>query len=48
MIDRVHIVLGGFDMKKAYFNVLYVVLTLATLIVASGAPAPMSGTGTGG
>jgi hypothetical protein len=35
-------------MKKAYYNVIYIVLTLVTLIVASGAPAPMSGTGSGG
>lgn len=35
-------------MKRAYFTVLYFVLTAAALVLASGAPAPFSGTGGGG
>ncbi len=35
-------------MKRAYFTVLYVVLSIATLVLASGAPASYSGTGGGG
>jgi hypothetical protein len=35
-------------MKRAYFHIVYIVLTAAALILASGAPAPFSGTGGGG
>ena len=34
-------------MRKSYFAVVYVVLALAALIVAAGAPIPWSGTGGG-
>jgi hypothetical protein len=33
-------------MKKAYFTVAYVVLSVAAAILAAGAPAPWSGSGT--
>ncbi len=32
-------------MRKTYFTVIYVVLSLAALILASGAPGAYSGTG---
>lgn len=32
-------------MKRAYYSVVYVILTLGALLVASGAPIPWSGTG---
>lgn len=35
-------------MKKVYFTIIYVVLSIATLVLASGAPASYSGTGGGG
>ncbi len=35
-------------MKKVYFTIVYVVLTAAAMILASGAPIPWSGTGGGG
>jgi hypothetical protein len=34
-------------MKKTYVTIAYVVLTLAALLVAAGAPIPWSGTGGG-
>jgi len=34
--------------KKAFFGVLYVVLSVAALVLASGAPAAYGGTGGGG
>lgn len=38
----------GATMKRVYFHIVYVILTAAALILASGAPAPFSGTGGGG
>ena len=35
-------------MRKAYFTIVYVILSIAALVVASGAPIPHSGTGGGG
>ena len=35
-------------MKKAYWLVVYVVLTIAATVVAAGAPIPWSGSGGGG
>jgi len=35
-------------MKRAYFAVVYIVLTVATIVLASGAPVPWGGTGGGG
>jgi hypothetical protein len=35
-------------MKRVYFLVVYVVLTVAALVLASGAPVSFSGTGGGG
>ena len=35
-------------MNRAYFHIVFVILTAATLLLASGAPAPFSGTGGGG
>ena len=35
-------------MKRIYFTVVYVVLTAAALVLASGAPVSFSGTGGGG
>lgn len=35
-------------MKKVYFAIVYVILSLAALILASGAPAAYSGTGGSG
>lgn len=35
-------------MKRVYFTIVYVVLTAATLILASGAPVSFGGTGGGG
>jgi hypothetical protein len=32
-------------MKKTYFTIVYVVLSLAALVLASGAPGAYSGTG---
>jgi hypothetical protein len=36
--------LEGGAMKKTYVTIAYVVLTLAALLVAAGAPIPWSGT----
>jgi hypothetical protein len=35
-------------MKRIYFTVVYVVLTVAALVLSSGAPVSFSGTGGGG
>ena len=35
-------------MRKIFFTVVYVILSVAALILASGGPAPYSGTGGGG
>ena len=35
-------------MKRIYFTILYVILSVGALILASGAPAAFSGTGGGG
>jgi hypothetical protein len=35
-------------MKRVHTNVAYIVLSLAALVVASGAPIPWSGSGGGG
>jgi hypothetical protein len=32
-------------MKRVYFTIVYVVLSVAAVIIAGGAPAPWSGTG---
>ena len=45
MIDR-HRVPGG-TMKKTYFTIVYVILSVAALILASGAPAAYGGSGGG-
>lgn len=34
--------------KRVYWTVIYVILTVAALVMASGAPASWSGTGGGG
>lgn len=34
-------------MKKIYFTIVYVVLSVATLVMASGAPAAWGGSGGG-
>ena len=36
------------DIKKIYLQVLYVLLTIGALVVASGAPGGVGGTGGGG
>jgi hypothetical protein len=36
---------AGIIMRKTYFTVVYVVLSLAALVLASGAPGAFSGTG---
>jgi len=35
-------------MKRAYFTIVYVVLSVAALVIASGAPVGWTGTGGGG
>jgi hypothetical protein len=35
-------------MKKVYFTIVYVILSIGALVLASGAPAAFSGTGGGG
>jgi hypothetical protein len=35
-------------MRRIYFSVVYVILTVASLVLASGAPTPWTGTGGGG
>ena len=35
-------------MKKLYFTIVYVLLSVGALVLASGAPAAFSGTGGGG
>jgi len=35
-------------MKRVYLTILYFVLTIAALVLASGAPVAFSGTGGGG
>ena len=39
---------GDVGMRKVFFTVVYVVMSVAALIVASGAPSPWSGSGGGG
>jgi hypothetical protein len=34
-------------MRKAYFHIMYVILSAAALIIAAGAPIPWSGSGGG-
>jgi len=34
-------------MKKTYFTIVYVLLSIATLVLASGAPAAFGGSGGG-
>jgi hypothetical protein len=35
-------------MKKTYYAILYVILSIGTLVLASGGPTPWTGTGGGG
>ena len=35
-------------MKQVYWNIVYVVLSVAAIVLASGAPASFSGSGGGG
>jgi hypothetical protein len=35
-------------MKRAYFTIVYVVLSVAAIVLASGAPVSFSGSGGGG